>query len=76
MPPVASPWESAPGAYSAQCSSVGGANVLAVTPRRGAPVIHPSPVASWGLHLVDVNLALGNLISVVRSESVAYRSSH
>jgi hypothetical protein len=27
----------------------------------------------WGLHLVDVNIALGNLISLTRSEVTAYR---
>ncbi len=76
IPPVSTPWVSAPGAYSARCSSAGGANVLEITPRSGAPVISPSPDASWGLHLVDGNIALGNLTSVVRSEAAAYGSSH
>ena len=26
----------------------------------------------WGLHLVDVNLALGNLVELVRRESAAW----
>jgi hypothetical protein len=27
---------------------------------------------TWGLHLVDVNIALGNLVSLVGREGVAY----
>jgi hypothetical protein len=75
VPAVTTPWVSVPGAYSAQCSSAGGADVLEVTPRNGAPVIHPSPTPGWGLHLVDVNLALGNLVAVVHSEALAYAAS-
>jgi hypothetical protein len=30
--------------------------------------------AQWGLHLVDMNLAMGNLIEIVRRQSAAYRS--
>ena len=28
--------------------------------------------ASWGLHLIDVNLAMGNLVDIVREEGKAY----
>jgi hypothetical protein len=28
----------------------------------------------WGLHLIDVNLAMGNLLDIVEQESKAYRS--
>jgi hypothetical protein len=76
VPDVGTPWVSLPGAYSATCSSAGGADVLEITPRSGAPVIHPSPDASWGLHLVDGNIALGNLIGVVHSEAVSYARQH
>lgn len=72
VPKVTTPWVSVPGAYSARCSDADGASVLEVTPREGAPVIHPSPDPGWGLHLVDVNLALGNLIAVVHAEAAAY----
>ena len=51
-------------------------SVLEVTPRHGAPLIHSSPTPGWGLHLVDVNLALGNLVTVVQREAAAYPSSH
>ena len=28
--------------------------------------------ASWGLHLIDVNLAMGNLVDIVREQSKAF----
>ena len=28
--------------------------------------------ASWGLHLIDVNLAMGNLVDIVAAESKAF----
>jgi hypothetical protein len=31
---------------------------------------------AWGYHLVDINLALGNLIADVRGEETAYRAQH
>ena len=30
------------------------------------------PQANWGLHLVDVNLTMGNLIDIVGKQSKAY----
>lgn len=75
-PTVTTPWVGAPGAYTARCSSAGGANVLTITPRNGAPLLHPSPLVTWGLHLVDVNIALGNLVNVVASEAAAYHPAH
>jgi hypothetical protein len=65
-------WWSAPGAYSARCETVNGATVLEITPMDGAPTIGPSPTPAWGLHLLDANIALGNLISIVKSESAAF----
>jgi hypothetical protein len=69
---ASTPWVSLPGAYRARCSSAGGANVLAISPLGGAPTLQPVPDATWGLHLVDANIALGNLVSVVHSEAIAY----
>ena len=65
-------WSSEPGAYSATCSSANNANVLQITPIGGAQVPTPSPAATWGLHLVDGSIALGNLVAIVHSESLAY----
>ena len=32
------------------------------------------PIAQWGLHLIDVNLAMGNLLDLVDAQSKTYRS--
>ena len=75
LPPVhaSTVWAETPAAFTGRCDSAGGANVLEITPRNGAPLLHPSPDATWGLHLVDANIALGNLIDDVSSEAIAYR---
>jgi hypothetical protein len=31
-----------------------------------------NPQADWGLHLVDVNLAMGNLVDIVGAQSKAW----
>jgi hypothetical protein len=38
----------------------------------GAPTLNPVPDATWGLHLVDANIALGNLVRVVGKETRGY----
>ncbi len=65
-------WIRFPGAYEARCSDADGAHVLQVTPRRGAPALNAVPAATWGLHLVDANLALGQLDAIVRRQATAY----
>ena len=41
-------------------------------PLGGAPVLNAIPDATWGLHLVDANIALGNLIDVTKRQIAAY----
>ena len=65
-PSVDTPWLSFPDSYSARCSKTDGASVLQVSPRGGAPVLTPVPAANWGLHIADVNIALGDLTELVR----------
>lgn len=60
-------WAS-PRSYSARCEDSNGAHVLEITARKGAQ----TPTPEWGLHLLDANIALGNLVSIVASESRAY----
>jgi hypothetical protein len=72
QPAAPTVWSSQPGAYRARCSSAGGANVLQVSPLGGAQVATPSPDPTWGLHLLDSNIALGNLLTIVRAEAVAF----
>jgi hypothetical protein len=69
---VGTPWIAVPGSYTASCSSEAGANVLRIAPRDGAPALRASPDPTWGLHLVDGNIALGNLVGLVRSQARAW----
>ena len=77
---VATPWVAYPGLYTAGCDQVGGATWLQVSdvggPHDPRPRVTESLGPTWGLHVVDVNLALGNLVSLVRQESVAYQHQH
>ena len=63
---------SSPGSYTAQCEDSNGANVLEISALNGAQTPTPTPTPAWGLHILDANLPLGNLITIVKSESVAY----
>jgi hypothetical protein len=65
-------WSSVPGAFSASCSATGGTHLLQVRPLGGASAPAPSPSAAWGLHLLDANIELGNLVSIVRREDKAW----
>jgi pimeloyl-ACP methyl ester carboxylesterase len=72
LPAVSTPWLVPSGRYRAHCSSAAGANVLRIDSLAGARAPTPSPDATWGYHLGDVNLAVGNLIALVEAESAAY----
>ncbi len=76
LPTAPTTWISAPGSYRARCSSAGGANVLQVSALRGAPTPKASPDPTWGLHLMDANIALGNLVELVRGQGAAYVRAH
>jgi Protein of unknown function (DUF3089) len=75
QPKVSTAWGETPNAYSARCST-GAANALVITPLRGAPVFRASPTPSWGLHLVDANIALGNLVPLVRHQAARWLAAH
>lgn len=69
-------WIESPGEYNAQCHKENGASWLQVNPV-GTPQDPPEYVAEslgpdWGLHLYDVNIALGNLVKDVALEATAY----
>jgi hypothetical protein len=70
--PASTPWYEARNAYTAECSSAGDADVLQIAPVDGAPDLNAIPDATWGLHLIDANIALGNLISLVQQQIDAY----
>ncbi len=80
---VDTPFVSVPGLLSAECASANGVNYLAVhinadpkDPRTddiaGDVVARGQVQKDWGLHLIDVNLAMGNLVDLVGTQSKAY----
>ena len=71
-PKASTVWISEPGAYRAACSSANNAHVLEITPVGGAQTPHPSLDPTWGLHLLDANIALGNLIAIVKTQAQAF----
>lgn len=82
---VDTPFVSVPGLLTAQCKTNEFATYLEITvhgdpadPRvddiTGDLGAAGKPLANWGLHLVDVNLSIGNLIDLVDAQSKAYRA--
>ena len=75
-PSVPTPWVASPGLYTAHCESAGGATWLQVDTTGIAgdkrQVVFQTLGSGWGLHLFDVNLALGNLVELVRAQAVAF----
>jgi hypothetical protein len=65
------PWFQAQ-AYTGACDSANNAHVLQISPVPGAPTLHPVPDQTWGLHLVDANIALGTLTDDVAVEAKAW----
>jgi hypothetical protein len=67
---VMTPWFSEPGRYTGSCATTAdGASYLKVD---GAPLPTPIPDATWGFHLGDMNLAMGNLTTIARKQIAAY----
>jgi hypothetical protein len=72
-PPSAdTPWLQPRDHYTGRCMRSNGANVLMLAPVADARHLTPSPDDTWGTHLVDVNIALGNLVSLVDRQGRAW----
>ena len=70
---VSSPWYEEPGVLTGSCATTAdGASYLKVD---GSELPNAVPDATWGLHLGDVNLALGNLTTIARKQITAYGRS-
>ena len=63
------------GAFTGRCSRAGGAHVLRIASAPGTPVPKASPTPEWGLHLVDANIAQGDLVRVLRKQIRAFVAS-
>jgi hypothetical protein len=74
---VTTPFVAFPGLYTAKCESQGGATWLQIDVIKSGnddrPTLTPTLGPTWGLHLGDFNLALGNLVHDVSQEEQAYR---
>ena len=81
---VDTPFVSVPGLLTAECKANEFATYLEIKvngdpadPRiddiSGDLGIPGKPIAQWGLHLIDVNLAMGNLLDLVEAQSRVYR---
>ena len=81
--PINTPWVSVPGLLTAQCKSNENATYLEVTVHGNAADPRTDDIigdlggadriqADWGLHLVDFNIAMGNLVDVVGEQAKAW----
>lgn len=71
LPAASTPWVAFPHGLRAECRSGAGANVLLVSGSGTIPLV-PLPDPSWGIHLQDVNVALGELSDLVHRQVRAY----
>ncbi|HEX5184385.1 MAG TPA: DUF3089 domain-containing protein [Allosphingosinicella sp.] len=81
--PIATPFVEVPGLLSAECRDDGTHDYLAIAihpspggRRTGAiigdVVVNGRILPDWGLHIIDLNLTIGNLVDIVRAEGRAY----
>jgi hypothetical protein len=84
---IDTPFVMLPGMLSARCVNQGGYSYLAVNiasdpaDKRtdgivGDVVTNGEIQPGWGLHLIDMNLALGNLVDVVKRQGEAWTAAH
>jgi hypothetical protein len=80
---ISTPFVEVPGLLSAECRNNGTHHYLAITLHpapngartnaiTGDVVVNGRVLDNWGLHIIDMNLAMGNLIEIVREEGRAY----
>jgi len=80
---IDTPFVSVPGLLSAECMANAEGSYLAITTHPdpqgqrineigGDVIVNGKVLPDWGLHLIDANLAMGNLIDIVRDETKSY----
>ena len=83
--PIETPWVSVPGLLTAKCASNENASGYLEVTVNGNPAdprvddivgdigAGPNVLANWGLHLIDVNLVMGNLLDIVSQQTKVYQ---
>ncbi|GAB2866480.1 DUF3089 domain-containing protein [Actinocorallia aurea] len=71
-PTAATPWLVPSDKYVVRCVHENGAHVLRYTGLPGSRTLHAAPLPTWGTHLLDVNIALGDLLRIVGKQTAAY----
>ena len=80
---VTTPFVSVPGMLTARCVATPGFNYLSIhinpnpggartSELRGDVIVGGQILKDWGLHLIDANLAMGDLVDIVRQEGAAW----
>lgn len=85
QPPLKTAFASTPGLYSAECVGEGGFSYLSIrvatdpadvrrdaAERTGDVVVGGAILKDWGLHLIDMNLAMGDMTRMVGEQAAAY----
>ena len=79
-PAISTPFVALPGLVSSACVDAGPFSYLELTvqPDPGPRVdnIGGDLNAQWGMHLVDVNVALGNLVDLVGQQAKVWQAAH
>ena len=73
------PWVALPGLVEAECVERNGYHYLEITVAPDdvrTPDVPGDLPGGWGLHLVDVNLAMGELVNLIASQSAAWVSAN
>lgn len=86
-PAPTTPFVTVPGLLTARCIYHNGFSYLSVTthsepndPRTdsitGDVFVGDQRLDDWGLHLIDINVAMGNLINIARQQGQAWQAKH
>jgi len=73
------PFISYPGEYQATCKSNGVADWLQIdrtSTKDARPNVSTLSSPTWGLHMVDVSMVLGNLVDLVRTQTVSWEAKN
>ncbi len=79
-PTISTPFISMPGLVSSECVSDSQFSYLSLVvnadPGPRSDTIGGDLSPDWGMHIIDANVALGNLISIAESQAAAWHGAH